>query len=331
MSNLILAFIVGLILCVAFMFILLPLLKRLKARQEILHYVKLHEGKKGTSTMGGIAFILAFVVTAVIFLKGNRFLAVVSLIITVSYGVLGFLDDFIKVFFRRNMGLAAWQKALVQLAIASIVAVFAYVNQTVGSELVIPFANISVDVGWLIIPLIILVFISCTNGVNLTDGLDGLAGSTTMVFLILFGWLLYLQEEGIRYADFPEGEYANIIMLCAIMSGALLGFLLFNSFPAKVFMGDTGSMALGAIVACVCVLSRNTFVLPILGVMYVISCLSVIIQVVYFKKTKKRVFLMAPFHHHLQMKGLSEVRIAVIYCTVTLLSGLSMILFVYLR
>ena len=220
------------------------------------------------------------------------------------------------------MGLKAYQKLVVQLAIAILVALFVQNDIAVGSVLKVPFGRGSqIDLGGWIVPFVIFVYLACTNGVNLTDGIDGLATSTTICYL--FGMVLLLGKE-LNYLSSVGDTYAynqtqQVPKLCYISIGALFAFLLFNCNNAKVFMGDTGSLALGAMVACSAIFTRMTLFIPFIGIMFVVSCLSVIIQVVYFKLTNgKRVFLMSPYHHHLQKKGFSETRICVLYCAITL-------------
>ncbi len=301
----------------------LPLLKKLNAKQEILNYVSEHSAKRGTPTMAGIAFILSITVAGFLFCKHNQ-LFYFFVAVFVGYGVVGFLDDFLKVRLKRNLGLKPYQKIFVQLAIAVTVAFFVYKEPSIGDNLVIPFANKSISVGKWIVPFVIFVYLACTNGVNLTDGLDGLATTTTICYLMGMVVLLLLQQQ--KLCDIGDtlalAECENILTVCFVSIGALLAFLLFNCYPAKAFMGDTGSLALGALVACVAIFTRLTLFIPLVGIMYVVSCVSVIVQVSYYKLSKgKRVFLMAPYHHHLQKKGLSETRIAVIYGCVTLVSA----------
>ncbi len=301
--------------------LLLPLLKRGKARQQILHYVAEHNAKNGTPTMGGIGFILAITLCGFIFCDLKIRGTAVILCVFVGYGIVGFLDDFIKIKFRRNMGLKAYQKLVVQLAIAVLVALFVQSDVAIGSVLRVPFFGSQIDLGGWIVPFVIFVYLACTNGVNLTDGIDGLAASTTICYL--FGTILLLNKE-LNYLSSVGDTYAynqtqQVVKLCYICIGALFAFLLFNCNNAKVFMGDTGSLALGAMVACSAIFTRMTLFIPLVGIMFVISCISVIIQVVYFKLTNgKRIFLMSPYHHHLQKKGFSEPRICTIYCAITL-------------
>ena len=315
-----LSFLVAFGVSAVFCALLLQLLKKLKAGQEILEYVTEHSGKQGTPTMGGIAFICAIAVVAAFFCDFSNRGTAVALAVFVAYGVVGFLDDFIKIRYKRNMGLHAYQKILVQLAIAILVALFVYGNVAIGDKLRIPFTHKQIQIGWWIIPLVIFIYLSCTNGVNLTDGIDGLATSTTICFLggmiaLLTRELIRLESIGDTYA---YKQTQDIITLCFVTCGALVAFLLFNCNNAKVFMGDTGSLALGAMVACVAIFTRMSLFIPVVGIMFVVSCVSVIMQVVYFKATHgKRIFLMAPYHHHLQKKKWSETRICVLYSAVT--------------
>ncbi len=276
------AFALSLLLCG----LLLPLLKKVKAKQEILQYVTEHSGKQGTPTMGGIAFILAIACISAIFCDwSNRPTAVVIAV---------------------------------------------YADVAIWHKIRIPFTDKQIKMGFWIVPFIVFIYLACTNGVNLTDGIDGLATGTTICFLagmiaLLNRELILLESVGDTYA---YTQTKDIITLCYIACGALSAFLLFNCNDAKVFMGDTGSLALGALVACSAIFTRMSLFIPILGLMFVVSCVSVILQVVYFKITKgKRIFLMAPFHHHLQKKKWSETRICVLYCTVTICITLIMLCF----
>lgn len=301
----------------------ISLMKKEKIKQTILHYVDNHASKNGTPTMGGIIFLISISVVAYIFFSGESSLAGMSLLVFLSYGLTGFLDDFIKFKFHRNLGLRAYQKILFQLAIAVTIAFFAYKNQYIGGKLLVPFSNKMIDVGWWIVPIIVFVFLACTNSVNLTDGLDGLASSTTMCYTISMVAIMFLMLAT-RLGNVSSlylVEYKNLIVLGFVVIGAMLCFLAFNCFPAKIFMGDTGSLALGAFVACIAIFSRMTLYIPILGFMFVLSSLSVIIQVAYYKMTKKRVFLMSPLHHHFEKKGIHEVRISVVYSVITILIG----------
>ncbi|MCH5146938.1 MAG: phospho-N-acetylmuramoyl-pentapeptide-transferase [Clostridiales bacterium] len=294
--------------------LLLPLLKRLKAGQYILGYVKEHKSKSGTPTMGGLAFVVAIIIVGFCLCGFNSGQANLTLAVTAGFTIVGFLDDFLKIYRKENEGLKPYQKIFFQLAIAIVAAVYCYVNDL--TYISVPFAgSLSVNIKWGIIPLVAFIFIATVNCVNLTDGLDGLAGSTSMAYLVIFGIMLTLQGT-------------NLSLLCFAAVGAIAAFLVFNTNRAAIFMGDTGSLALGGFISCVSVFSGNSLYIPILGIMFVISGISVIVQVIYYKRTRKRVFLMAPLHHHFQMKGYSESKISYAYFTLTALVGIFCLIFV---
>ena len=302
------AFFLSFVLCLA----LRPLLKRLKAGQYILGYVKEHMEKSGTPTMGGLAFVCAAIVVSLIFCGVQSVTVNLTLVITAGFCLVGFADDFLKVYRKDNLGLKPYQKIIFQCAIAAIAAVFCYVNGI--TELNVPFTKLVVDISWGIIPLVIFVFLATVNCVNLTDGLDGLAGGTSLAYLITFGLLVLF-----------SGMNATLPVFA--MCGAVAAFLVFNTNRASVFMGDTGSLALGSFISCVSVFSGNTLYIPIIGIMFVVSGISVIVQVIYYKRTRRRIFLMAPVHHHFQMKGFAESKISYAYSAVTALAGLVCLLF----
>ena len=232
--------------------------------------------------------------------------------------ITGFLDDFIKIKFRQNEGLKPYQKIVFQVFIGLIAGGFAYKNGLTDAYL--PFTKEQIDLGWLAVPLVALVFIALTNCVNLTDGLDGLASSSVLGYLAPFTLLLFLQRGQAAYLS--SAEYDSVLLLNFALAGSLAGFLFFNTNKASVFMGDTGSLALGGFLAAQAAFTGNIFYVPIFGVMFVVSGVSVILQVLHYKRTKKRIFLMAPYHHHLQHKGISECKISYIYMAVTLSVGL---------
>ena len=284
-----------------------PLLRRLKAGQYILGYVKEHKNKSGTPIMGGLAFVCAATIVSLCFCGVNSTTVNLTLVITAGYCLIGFADDFLKIYRKENLGLRPYQKIIFQCAIAAIAAAYCYVNKL--TLLNIPFTHITVDISWGIIPLAVFVFLSAVNCVNLTDGLDGLAGGTSLAYLAAFGVMLI-------------GSGSDLGTVSLAMCGALGAFLLFNTNRASVFMGDTGSLALGALISCVSVFSRNALYIPVIGIMFVISGISVIIQVIYYKRTRRRIFLMAPVHHHFQMKGFAESKISYAYFAVTAVAGL---------
>ena len=245
----------------------------------------------------------------------------------ISYCLIGFLDDYIKFKFKRNLGLRPYQKILFQLLVSFAVGFFVYRN--IGGVILIPFTNHVINLGWWIIPLVVLIYLATTNSVNLTDGLDGLASSTTMIFMLSFVILqMIFINKGIIVSNVSNiEELKNLTIVSVVASGVLLSFLLFNCFPAKIFMGDTGSLALGSLIASVSIFSGMELYIPILGVVFVVSAVSVILQVAYYKLTKKRIFLMAPLHHHFEKKGVHEVRITFCYSLVGVIIGVVVILF----
>lgn len=294
--------------------------KKVKFGQTISEYVGEHNSKQGTPTMGGLIFILPTILVSIFFFKGQKLVPILCLAVFAAYALVGFLDDYIKIKFKRNLGLRPYQKIIFQLLIAIIVAVFAFRNPEL-SQIWLPFSKTRVNFGWLVIPYIVLVFLATTNSVNLTDGLDGLAGSVSFVFFVVMAFVaaFYIRSAGEEYA--LQAQNLNLIFYAT--SGGLLAFLVFNFFPAKIFMGDTGSLALGGLMSVVCVLNGTSLYIPIVGLMFVVSSVSVILQVLHFKRTHKRIFLMAPFHHHLEHKGMYETKIVFIYIVVTFILGLS--------
>ena len=322
MQKIILFFLISLGIAVTIAPLVIMLLRKLKAGQSILKYVDFHAKKSGTPTMGGIIFILPLVILAPFFIKISTPFALVTLFAAVGYAVLGFLDDFIKIKTKNNLGLRAYQKIIGQGGIALLVSIY-YLMVNPDGRVVIPFFNIMVDLGWGIFPLVFLILVATTNSVNLTDGIDGLAGTVSLVYLVFLGILIWFVDGII---DIPEIQEFSIII--AISVASLMGFLLFNTNRASVFMGDTGSLFLGGLIATLSIFSFMGFFIIFLGIMFVLSALSVIVQVAYFKKTGgKRVFLMTPFHHHLEMKGLGEARIVAIYASITAVMGVLLAIF----
>ena len=332
MTILILVFLVSFAIACLIAPFIISFMKKQKAKQTILHYVEEHAKKQGTPTMGGIIFLIAIAITCSIFLRSNSHLALMSLVVTFAYALLGFLDDFLKVKLKQNLGLRAYQKIIFQLAIAIIVGIFVFRSPDVGTAIQIPFAKKEWNMGIWIIPFTILVFLACTNAVNLTDGLDGLATLTTFIYLLIFISIIIISgsSEFRSISLGSEGELRSLVIFAVATCGGLLAFLCYNAYPAKIFMGDTGSMALGAVVACVAIFSRTTLFIPIVGIVFVASALSVCIQVAYYKKTKRRVFLMAPLHHHFEKKGVHETKIVVLYGIITLMVGLVTLLFEFI-
>lgn len=198
---------------------------------------------------------------------------------------------------------------------------FLYRSEIISNEIKIPFSNVTLDLGLFIIPFVILVFLATTNSVNLTDGLDGLAGSVSLIVFVAIGVInsFYLNANITNFSNEYIMQMQNLNSICLCVAGAIFAFLIFNFHPAKIFMGDTGSLALGGLMAVVCVFNGLSLYIVLLGVMFVWSSISVILQVLHFKRTKKRIFLMAPFHHHLQHKGMHETKIVFIYIVITVI------------
>ena len=290
--------------------------KRLKAGQPILSYVEQHSGKQGTPTFGGLIFLLpAFFTTLALTVGEGLTVGLIAGFVTLSFAVLGFLDDFIKIKTKDNQGLRPYQKIVGQAAIAVIVALYAYKTPSIGSGVYLPFYGKEIDFGIWYIPFACFLYLALANCVNLTDGIDGLASGCSVVYLFVYAVVLVLSVLT------GEGD-KSLLLFDLTLTGGLIAFLLFNTNKASIFMGDTGSLALGGASAAIALFSKHPFLVAFVGIMYAMSGISIILQVLYFKATHgKRIFLMAPFHHHLEKKGFGEAKICAIYSTVTLLMG----------
>lgn len=288
--------------------VIIPILRKLKVGQTVRDDgPQTHLKKNGTPTMGGIIFLLGVVVTSLFYVKDFPKIIPV-LFMTVGFGVVGFLDDFIKVVLRRSEGLTPAQKMAGQLVVTAVFAYYMVQISDVGLTMLIPFSGGKyLDIGWLAVPLLFFAVIGTVNGTNFTDGLDGLAASVTVMVAVFFTVVAVGTNSGIAPVT------------CAV-TGGLLGFLLFNVYPASVFMGDTGSLALGGFVASAAYMMRLPLFLLIVGLIYLVEVLSVIIQVTYFKATHgKRFFKMAPIHHHFEKCGWSETRVVTVFSIITAL------------
>ena len=315
MEKNIIAFILALLISTIVAPFVIKYTKQLKASQTILKYVKEHSGKQGTPTMGGIIFLTSFLVVNLLLLGNDSALSFVSLASTIAFGILGFLDDFIKIRFKQNEGLKAYQKIIGQVGISIILAYFVY--RFVGSEVFLPFTLTKVDFGFWIIPFVVFVYLAMVNSVNLIDGLDGLCSGTSISYILAVVLFLTLFAQKMGFVGLQMAEINNLVMSCCILIGALSGFVLVNCFPAKIFMGDTGSLALGGFLTSALIFSQNPFMIALFGIMFVVTALSDIIQVFVFKTKHKRVFKMAPLHHHFQMCGMHENRIVAVYIVIT--------------
>ncbi len=270
-----------------------------------------HLSKAGTPTMGGIAFIIGITAAIVMsmFMKGSDTTGKIAILLSMfAFGAIGFLDDYNKVAKKQNEGLTPKQKLALQVIFGIALAIFMMVKE--GTTMLIPFFGKTVDFGILYIPFVVFIEVAMANAVNLTDGLDGLAASTSSIVACTFAIVGMTVHGG----NEPMAVAGQAVF------GALIGFLLYNHYPAKIFMGDTGSMALGGVLSAMAIVGHMEWLLPIAGLIYVIEALSVIIQVTYFKKTGgKRVFRMAPIHHHFELGGWHETKVVRVFCIFTLI------------
>lgn len=285
--------------------IVIPFLRRLKVGQTERKELESHLKKNGTPTMGGIMILAAIVITSVFYVKDYPKIVPI-LFMTVGFGVIGFLDDYLKVVLRRSDGLLPWQKMILQIIVTAVFAVYMVCYSDVSLTMLIPFSGGKyLDIGWLAVPVLFIAVVGTVNGTNFTDGLDGLASSVTIMVATFFSVV-------------AVGSNAGISPITCAVVGALLGFLLFNVYPASVFMGDTGSLALGGFVVSTAYMLQMPLFIPIVGLIYLVEVLSVIIQVTYFKKTGgKRIFRMAPIHHHFELGGWSETRVVAVFSITT--------------
>ncbi len=285
----------------------LPILRRLKFGQSIREIgPSWHEKKSGTPTMGGLILIGSFLMVTPFVMRNTGALALA--ICTLLFGIVGFCDDYIKVVKKRNLGLTAVQKFSAQLLVSVAFVLYLVHSGNIDTNIQIPFLKIPFNLGVFFIPFAVFVQLAFVNGVNLTDGLDGLAGFVTLVVTLFLALAAYKMGN------------QSLAQTCLVLAGGILGFLLFNIHPAKVFMGDTGSLFLGGFVAGTAILMRLELLLVLCGIIYVSETLSVVLQVASFKLTGKRIFKMSPIHHHFEMCGYSEVKIVSLFTGVTILA-----------
>ena len=323
LTKSVLAMMISFILAVLFGIFLIPILKRLKASQRVSVYVsEMHKQKNGTPTMGGLIFIVPVIVTVIIlYLLGKINFSYNLLIIVftfISYSLIGFLDDYLIIKRHNNKGLTEIQKLLLQIIVAII---FFYLFMKGGNEplLWIRSINLKLELGWLYGLFILFILVSSSNAVNITDGLDGLAGGLSVIAFLTFGIIAWS-------TGWLEG-YDDIAVFCFILIGGILGFLVFNLNPAKVFMGDTGSLSLGATLGAVAIITRYEFLLILIGIVFVLETLSCVIQIIYFKLTGKRFFPMTPIHHSFEKIGFKETDIVKIFLFIGLLASMIAIIF----
>ena len=297
--------IIGFLIVVILGPIFIPMLAKFKFGQTVRDDgPQTHLQKNGTPTMGGVRMIIAILITGLTRAKIDKDL-LVGLICITGFGFVGFLDDFIKIKMKRSLGLKAYQKIILQFALALFVSYYQYSASPSATQIMIPFTDYIINLGPLYVPIMMFVIIGTVNAVNLTDGLDGLASGITLIVSIFF-MLLAISVGN-----------SDVAILAAATGGACLGFLGFNSYPAKVFMGDTGSMALGGAVVSFAVLTNSVLLIPIVGGIYFAEAISVIIQVTSFRLTGKRVFKMAPIHHHFEQCGWPETRVVFVFWIAT--------------
>lgn len=305
-NETILAIIISFAISAVFCPIMIPFLHKLKFGQQIRpEGPQEHQKKAGTPTMGGVVILAAIALTSLLYI-GKYPKIIPILFVTVGFGIIGFLDDYIKIVMKRSEGLNPKQKILGQLIVTGIFAYYLVTTPGIGTEVLIPFSGGRyLDLGIFYVPVVFFIVIGTDNGVNFTDGLDGLCTSVTLLVATFFTVVAL-------------GEKSGLSPITAAVVGSLMGFLLFNVYPAKVFMGDTGSLALGGFVAATAFMLKMPIFIAIVGFIYLIEVLSDIIQIAYFKATKgKRFFRMAPIHHHFELGGWSETRVVAVFSIVT--------------
>ena len=296
------ALMIGFLLSTAFGLVAIPLLKKIKAGQRINVYVENHQRKSGTPTMGGLIFIIPTIITTIILLLTDKIEFSVNLLIVmfvfISYGLIGFLDDYLSIKQNQNKGLSQTQKLLLQFIVALIFYILYRKYTDANSVLEISLLNIEWKLDWFYGVFILFLLVGSSNAVNLTDGLDGLSGGLSAISFLAFGL--------ISWGSYWIEGYQDMGIFCFILVGSIMGFLVYNTNPAKVFMGDTGSLTLGATLATIAILTNHELSLAIIGGVFVIETLSVIIQITSVVLFKKKIFLMTPIHHHFERLGWRE-------------------------
>lgn len=308
-QRMILAFAVSLVVCLVIGPVLIPALRRLKFGQSVrTDGPQRHLQKQGTPTMGGVMFFFSFIL-GTIFLAGDSMNTYFLLACAIGFGLIGFIDDYIKIVKKRSLGLTAKQKLLAQIVFSLLLA---YVSDWlgIGTSIIIPILGWTLELNLLYYFFIVFLFVGTTNAVNLTDGLDGLASGVTLIVALGYTLIGVLQSQ------------TEVIVFGAALAGSCLGFLVFNHYPAKIFMGDTGSLALGGAVAALAIVTKTELLLPLIGIIYVSEVISDIIQVSVYKWKKVRVFKMAPLHHHFELCGWSEQKVVRVFWATTAIAVL---------
>lgn len=294
-------------------YLIIPLLRRMKFGQSIREEgPQAHQKKAGTPTMGGLIFLGSIIISTLVLsyiYEGPTTQTIVLLLVLVGFGIIGFIDDYIIVVLKRNLGLTSLQKLVGQIIVA-IASFFLLKLGPFDTTVHFPFTDISIDLGVFYVAFLIFWLVGFSNAVNLSDGLDGLVAGTSSIAFAAFGVIALVYNQ------------IDIAMFAFVVTGAMLGFLVFNAKPARVFMGDTGSLALGGALAMLSVLIKQEFLLLVIGIVYVIETLSVIIQVISFKTTGKRVFKMSPIHHHFELSGWSEWKVVLVFWAVAFFAAI---------
>lgn len=297
---------------------IIPILHKMKFGQTIREEgPKAHQQKAGTPTMGGLIFFASITISTLVFSLLYDVWSTevwIMLIVFIGYGLIGFLDDFIIVVMKRNLGLTSLQKLVAQIVVGIIAYFLLRQSEYFDTAIAIPFTSWTIDLGIFYVVFLVFWLVGFSNAINLTDGLDGLVGGTTFFTFVAFSWIAY------------SADVVSVTLVSVITATAMLGFLYFNRKPAKVFMGDTGSLALGGLIATISILLKIELLLLLIGLVYVIETLSVIIQVISFKTTGKRVFKMSPIHHHFELSGWSEWRVVLTFWFVSFISALIAVL-----
>ena len=319
----VLALMIGFIVSIVFGVILLPLLRKLKAKQSLSSYLsKKHKDKEGTPTMGGLIFIVPTILSIILLLLLNKiefsYNLLIVLFVFLSYALLGFIDDFLIIKRGNNVGLTEFQKLIGQILIAL---VFFFIYMKSGAKPVLEFytLGLTINLGWFYGIFILFMLVASSNAVNITDGLDGLAGGLSLIAFITFA-LISANSRAI------EGT-SDISVFCFVLVGCLLGFLAFNSRPAKVFMGDTGSLALGATLATIAIITKHELTFIVVSGVFIFETLVCLIQIISMVYFHKKVFLMTPFHHHLEKLGWNERDIVVTFWCIGLILSMAAIVF----
>ncbi|WP_018125767.1 phospho-N-acetylmuramoyl-pentapeptide-transferase [Desulfovibrio oxyclinae] len=322
------ALLTALIISIVFGPMMIRWLQRIKCGQSIQSEVAAHKCKQGTPTMGGVMIIFSVLVSTLFWADLTNHYVWLALLVFTGFGAVGFADDYIKVVKKRNLGLSAKAKFLGQLLVAGAAIAVLIHEPTYSTKLAVPFfKDITPDLGWFYLPFAVVVMVGASNAVNLTDGLDGLAIGPMVVAMACFAIFVYISGHAAfaEYLSVPLlPGIGEVTVFCGAMVGAGLGFLWFNAYPAQVFMGDVGSLALGGALGFVAVLAKQELLLIIVGGVFVFETLSVILQVGYFKMTGgKRIFRMAPLHHHFELKGIPESKIIIRFWIFSILMALT--------